>query len=243
MGWQEKVAKPLMELCIITSLPGCGGSRQGTEASQDRWPGDWEHRSQMEPEEQRQPPGPSLWGRSEDCGQGPRGGGPWARGHPLTAGPFPRLPGLARAPGPAPKQEQPMPGEARSHTARPVQGQGLWGCLPGPLFVPKSRRTSSGAGKATPRAGCCCPRHPWCLQLVDTSLWPVTLAVAPWCRQARYSRRRGLVRWASAEEPPPKACRSLPRAPQGQWEFGSEASVQTHRRGLWETTSNCGSLL
>lgn len=139
-----------MELCTITSLRGCGGSRQGTEASQDRWPGDWEHRSQMEPEEQGQPPGPSLWGRSEDCGQRPRGGGPWARGHALTAGPFPRLPGLARAPGPAPKQERPMPGEAGSHTARPVQGQGLWGCLPGPPLVPESRRTSSGAGKAAP---------------------------------------------------------------------------------------------
>lgn len=138
LGWQEKEAELLMEFYAITSLPGCvcggEGTQQRAEASRDRWPGDWEHRSQTGRERQGRPHptclparplrGPDLVGAQ---GRWPMGARPPAHSRALPPAPGAGLhTSGSTETGAAPHQER--WGLLRSSC--PVQGQGLRGCPP-----------------------------------------------------------------------------------------------------------------
>lgn len=111
-----------------------GGTQQRAEASQDRWPGDWEHRSQTGRERQGRPHptclparplrGPDLVGAQ---GRWPMGARPPAHSRALPPAPGAGLhTSGSTETGAAPHQER--WGLLRSSC--PVQGQGLRGCPP-----------------------------------------------------------------------------------------------------------------
>lgn len=114
-----------------------------------------------------------LPARSEDqTWWGPRGGGPWAHGHPPTAWGWPAHLGEHR------NRSGPVPGEVGSPPELlPSPRSGTPGVSPTLPLVPRAAGARSGAGKAAPPSGCCSSRHPWCPQLVALSLRPVTLTL------------------------------------------------------------------
>lgn len=210
LGWQEKEAELLMEFYAITSTWVCvcvgghskeqkplrtGGLVTGSTEARRGGKG-------------RGGPTPlaCLPARSEDqTWWGPRGGGPWAHGHPPTAGPFLPLLGLACTPRGAQKQERPPTRRGGVSSGAPAQSKVRdSGGVPHPPACPESSRSEIRCWQG------CAPLRLLQLSapLVPSACGPVTAAcdsdsVVPWGRRVHDCGRRGLVRWASVVEPPP----------------------------------------
>lgn len=198
-----------MEFYAITStwVCVCGeGTQQRAEASQDRWPGDWEHRSQTGRERQGRPhptclPARPLRGPDLVGAQGRWPMGAWPPAHSL---------GLACTPRGAQKQERPPTRRGGVSSGAPAQSKVRdSGGVPHPPACSESSRSEIGCWQG------CIPLRLLLLSapLVPSACGPVTAAcdsdsVVPWGRRGGGAWCAGLSGGATALGPhdaPPRS--------------------------------------